>query len=648
MSTFSALITAVSNLATHIGNSVQLRGFKEGGTAGQVPVKTDGTDFNWSWGTFAGGGDVVGPSGATNNAVAVFDGTTGKLLKNGVVLGTAATSNTGDFAAAAHTHLSADITDATVSGTANRVVIRGAAGQANFNATTGSTAVGGVASGTGGGGLFTSVGGMALAATSTTGIGAVISSQDGTGATISSDTGTHLNVGFDALVVNSDGDTVLGGNVSALNLEGTNTGDLPTNGTNGQALTSNGSGGFGTAVTLGTAATTNSTDYAAVSHTHVSDNITDSTSDGINNPERILIADTNSRIALGGLELGHLTDTTITRASAGVIAVEGVSVSMVGHTHTASNITDFSSAVAATAAVTANTAKVSNATHTGDATGSGALTVVRIQGVDIPAPVAGDDLKYVRYNHTTGDFDYSAPSGSGDALTSSPLSQFAATTSAQLAGVISDETGSGALVFATSPTLVTPALGTPSSGTLTNCTGLPAAGVTGLGTLATQSGTFSGTSSGTNTGDQTSIVGITGTTAQFNTALSDGDFATLAGSETLANKTLTNPTVNNYTEGVVAIGNSGTSQTLDITSGTFQTVTLTGNCTFTMPTATAGKSFILKVLTGAGSYTAAFTGVKWSGGSPPVITATASKYDLISFVADGTAWSGSIIQNFTP
>jgi hypothetical protein len=47
--------------------------------------------------------------------------------------------------------------------------------------------------------------------------------------------------------------------------------------------------------------------------------------------------------------------------------------------------------------------------------------------------------------------------------------------------------------------------------------------VLGLGTLATQSGTFSGTSSGTNTGDQTTIVGITGTKAQFNTAVTDGD-----------------------------------------------------------------------------------------------------------------------------
>jgi hypothetical protein len=73
--------------------------------------------------------------------------------------------------------------------------------------------------------------------------------------------------------------------------------------------------------------------------------------------------------------------------------------------------------------------------------------------------------------------EWSTPAGGGDALTSDPLSQFASTTSDQLRGVISDETGSGALVFATSPTLVTPALGTPASGVLTNCTGLPISGL---------------------------------------------------------------------------------------------------------------------------------------------------------------------------
>lgn len=55
--------------------------------------------------------------------------------------------------------------------------------------------------------------------------------------------------------------------------------------------------------------------------------------------------------------------------------------------------------------------------------------------------------------------------------------------SANLASAVTNETGSGALVFATSPTLVTPILGTPTSGTLTNADGLPiSTGLTGAGT----------------------------------------------------------------------------------------------------------------------------------------------------------------------
>lgn len=128
----------------------------------------------------------------------------------------------------------------------------------------------------------------------------------------------------------------------------------------------------------------------------------------------------------------------------------------------------------------------------------------------------------------------------------------------------------------------------------------------------------------------------------------DADF-TITGNDltqTLTNKTLTNPTVTNYVESVVTIGNSGTSQTLSLTNGTVQTVTMTGNCTFTMPTATAGKSFILIVSTGAGSYTGTFTSVKWPSNTAPTLTTTASRWDILTFVADGTNWYGNSAQAY--
>lgn len=78
------------------------------------------------------------------------------------------------------------------------------------------------------------------------------------------------------------------------------------------------------------------------------------------------------------------------------------------------------------------------------AVGTGADTAVRL--------AKGTALQVLRVNAGATALEWASPAGGGDALVANPLSQFASTTSAELAGVISDETGSGLLVFATDPT----------------------------------------------------------------------------------------------------------------------------------------------------------------------------------------------------
>lgn len=113
--------------------------------------------------------------------------------------------------------------------------------------------------------------------------------------------------------------------------------------------------------------------------------------------------------------------------------------------------------------------------------------------------------------------------------------------------------------------------------------------------------------------------------------------------------TISNPTVTNYVETPYS-ANSSTAITLDLANGTVQIITLTGNATITMPTATSGKSFILMLKQdGTGSRTVTWSTVKWAGGTAPTITSTASRLDLLSFFADGTNWYGAVIsQNYTP
>jgi len=141
-----------------------------------------------------------------------------------------------------------------------------------------------------------------------------------------------------------------------------------------------------------------------------------------------------------------------------------------------------------------------------------------------------------------------------------------------LALAISDESGTGVVVFNTSPTFVTPALGTPASATLTNATGLPVSGITaststalGVGSIelghATDT-TLARSSAGVITLEGVVIPTISSTNTLTNKTLTSPVIATIVNSgtltlptstdtlvgkattDTLTNKTLTSPTIN--------------------------------------------------------------------------------------------------------
>ena len=119
--------------------------------------------------------------------------------------------------------------------------------------------------------------------------------------------------------------------------------------------------------------------------------------------------------------------------------------------------------------------------------------------------------------------------------------------------------------------------------------------------------------------------------------------------------TISNLTVNGYTEGTVALNVVGATSTLAITAGTVLTATLTSSVatTFTLPPVAAGKSFVLYLKQPAnGTGTATFVtspvgNIVWPNSVVPTITAAAGKLDIFSFVSDGFKWYGNVTQNFT-
>lgn len=93
---------------------------------------------------------------------------------------------------------------------------------------------------------------------------------------------------------------------------------------------------------------------------------------------------------------------------------------------------------------------------------------------------------------------------------------------------------------------------------------------------------------------------------------------------------------------------SGAATTVDFSSGDIVTLTLNASTTLTLSNPITGLFYFIKAVQDAnGSRTITWPGtVKWSGGSAPILTTTASKTDIITLWWDGTNYFGTSTLNF--
>lgn len=621
--TSQSVLDTLADLQTQI-DSIVVGGLpSQTGNAGKY-LTTDGT--NASWGTIAGGGDVVGPASATDNAIARYDSTTGKLIQNSTVLISDTGAITGANSIATLGYADFDVT----------ATPAGAVGRFKWNDTDGTMDLG-----LKGGNVTLQVG------------------QENVLRVTNDDTVT-LTDGMVVYVTGANGTNLLVKRALA-------TTDLTSASTIGMITESIATNQHGFVTTFGLVRGLNTSALTAGDVLYLSP----STSGAYTNvkptaPDHMVLVGYCKKVSAGdgeifvkvdnGYELDELHNVKITSATAGDLLIYDQTA---GYWENAK--------ITAGSGITVTNADGSITIASSGGTGAG----------DVVGPASSTDNAVARFDGTTGKLIQNSSfvvNDSGEVITgvwkgTELTVPYGGTGVATLTGIVK---GNGASAFSAatagtdylSPPSGTSLLKANSGGALANATAgtdyaAPTSGTSIL--YGDGAGGFSNVtvgsglsfSAGTLTPSGVSLTAQVSGTLPVANGGTGVTTSTGTGSVVLGTSpTVNNPTVTNYVESVVAIGTVTTANTISLTNGTVQTATLTAStaCTFTMPTAVAGKSFILLLKQAAttGNGTATFTGVKWSSTGTPTMTATAGRMDIFTFTSDGTNWYGNAAQGYTP